>query len=135
VELTMQPIEEFKPPGEIKMKKIFVILLLLISSFAFSLNKAAVKRALEKEQGFAAKYQKQLTDNEKTIKDMSNDAKIKDYKKRLTELRQKKYVLEYTIKRTRRAKEMETLVPQLDAVVEEHTNLLHEYETFITTLN
>jgi hypothetical protein len=39
------------------MKKIFVILMVLITSFTFSFDKEAGKRALEKEQAFAAKYQ------------------------------------------------------------------------------
>ncbi|GHV87115.1 hypothetical protein AGMMS50255_4110 [Spirochaetia bacterium] len=117
------------------MKKTFVILLLLISSFAFSIDKAAAERALAAEQAFAEKYQKQLAANEKTIKDMTNDAKKKDYQKKLTELRQKKYVLEYNMKKPRiTVKEMETLVPQLDSVVEEYTNLLREYETFLNSL-
>jgi predicted nucleic acid-binding Zn-ribbon protein len=119
-----------------KMKKIFVLLMLLISSFAFSLDKAAANRALEKEQAFAAKYQKRLADNEKIIKDMYNDAKKKDYQKRLSQLRSRKYVLEYTLKNTPvTIKEREKLVPELDAVVEEHAALLHEYETFVTNLN
>jgi predicted nucleic acid-binding Zn-ribbon protein len=112
------------------MKKVFVILLLLISSFAFSIDKAAARRALENEQAAAAKYQRQLAANQKTIDDMTNDAKKKAYQKRLTELRQRKYVLEYNINKTRMAKEKEKLLPQLEAVLGEHDNLLREFEAF-----
>jgi hypothetical protein len=130
------------------MKKIFVILMVLLTSFVFGLdtqpgptgegsplNKAAVKRELEKEQAFSAKYQKQLAANEKIIKDMSNDAKKKDYQKRLTELRQRKYVLEYNIKKTRVTNEQEKLLLQLEAVIEEYAHLLYEFETFVNGLN
>jgi hypothetical protein len=122
--------------GGLTMKKIFIILMLLITSLASGFDQAAAKRELEKEQAAAAKYQQQLTANEKTIEDMINDAKKKDYQKRLAELRRKKYVLEYNIKKPRiTTKEMEALLPQLDAVVDEYTNLLHEYETFVNSLN
>jgi hypothetical protein len=119
---------------ESQMKKIFVMLMVLLTSFAFSLDEAAARRALEEEQAFAAKYQEHLAANTKIIENMIADAKKKDYQKRLAQLRQRKYVLEYTIKKTRITKDMEKLLPQLDAVTEEYANLLHEYETFVTSL-
>jgi predicted nucleic acid-binding Zn-ribbon protein len=117
------------------MKRIFVLLMLVITPFVFSLDKAAAIRALEKEQALAEKYQKRLTANEEIIKKLSNDEKMKDYKKRLAQLRSRKYVLEYTIKNTRIAKERERLVPEFDAAAGEYADLLHEYETFVAGLN
>jgi hypothetical protein len=118
------------------MKRIFEILMLLIASFAFSLDKDAAKRALEEEQAVAARYQEQLAGNRKTIENMSNDAKKRDYQKRLFQLRNRKYVLEYNLKKTRITKEQqEKLLLQLDAVVEEYDNLLREFETFVNNLS
>jgi hypothetical protein len=117
------------------MKKIFVILLLVITSFAFSFDGVAAKRALEEEQAVAAKYQEQLAANKKIIENMSNDAKKKEYQERLSKLRYRKYVLEFNIKRTRITQEKEKLLPQLDAVTEEYSSLLHEFETFVDSLN
>jgi ABC-type transporter MlaC component len=119
-----------------EMKKTFVILMLLITSFAFSLDKTAARRALEEEQAVAAKYQEQVTANRKTIEDMSNDAKKRDYQKRLFKLRNRKYVLEYNLKKPRIAKgQQEKLLAELNAVAEEYDNLLQEFETFVNSLN
>jgi hypothetical protein len=118
-----------------KMKKVFAILMLLITSSAFSLDKATAQQALETEQAAAAKYQEQFAANKKIIEDMSNDAKKKDYQERLAKLRYRKYVLEFNIKKTRIPEEKEKLLPQLDAVAEEYSNLLHEFEIFVNSLN
>jgi hypothetical protein len=117
------------------MKKIFVILMVLITSFTFSLDKDVARRVLEKEQAVAAKYQARLAANAETIKKMTNDAKKKDYQKRLAELRQRKYVLQYTINKTHIIGEKEKLLPQLDAAVDAYTKLLQEFELFVNSLN
>jgi sensor histidine kinase regulating citrate/malate metabolism len=116
------------------MKKIFVILMVLITSFTFGIDRETAKRALEKEQAFAAKYQARLVANDETIKKMINDAKKKDYQRRLAELRQRKYVLQYTLNKTSIMEEKEKLLPQFTAVVDEHTKLLQEFEIFVNSL-
>jgi hypothetical protein len=117
------------------MKRIFVTLMLLITSFTFSIDKEMAKRALEKEQAFAAKYQARLVANDETIKKMTNDAKKKDYQRRLAALRQRRYVLQYTINKTRIRGEKEKMLPQLEAVVDEYTKTLQEFELFVNSLN
>jgi hypothetical protein len=130
------------------MKNSFIILMLLMTSFVFSLDnqpspkgegspldRTAVQRALEEEQAAAIKYQEQLAANKKIIENMHNDAKKKDYQERLAKLRYRKSVLEFNIKKTRITVEKEKLLPELDAVAEEYSTLLHEFETFVNSLN
>jgi sensor histidine kinase regulating citrate/malate metabolism len=116
------------------MKKIFVILMAVTASFAFGIDKEAAKRELKKEQDFAARYQARLVANNDTIEKMINGAKRKDYQRRLTALRQKKYVLQYNLNRARKVSEKEKLISELDAVADEHAKLLQEYELFINGL-
>jgi hypothetical protein len=118
------------------MKQLPVILMLLITSLAFTLDKDAARRVLEEEQAVAAKYQDQLNANRKTIENMSSDAKKKDYQKRLFKLRNRKYVLEYNLKKRRITKEQqEKMLLELTAVVEEYDTLQQEYEAFVNSLN
>ena len=122
------------------MKTIFVILLLLVTAFSFSLDaqpidKAAAQRMLQREQTAATKYQEQSIANKKIIEDMVNDAKKKDYQERLSKLRYKKTVLEFNIKKKHTTEEKEKLLTELDAVTEEYSNLQHEFEAFVNSLN
>jgi hypothetical protein len=109
--------------------------MLVLTSFAFSLDKAAAQQVLEQEQAVAAKYQTQKAINKKIIDDMTNEVKNEDYKKRLSQLRYRKYILEFDIKRTHTIEETEKLMSQLDSVIAEYTTLLREYEIFVATLS
>jgi hypothetical protein len=120
---------------EYGMKKLLVVMMLLISSLAFGLDKETAKRALDKEEAIATKYQEQLVHNQDTIEDMDNDAKFAQFKNRLTYLRQQIYVRQYAFNKPNATSDERTsLHDEIATLTNQHAQVLHDFEAFVNGL-
>jgi hypothetical protein len=117
------------------MKKLLVMMLLLLSSLAFGLDKDVAKRALDREEEIAVQYQDQLVQNQDTIVDMDNTAKFIQFRNRLTYLRQQIYVRQYAFnKPTATVEEREALHGEITGLTDQHAQILHDFELFVNGL-
>jgi hypothetical protein len=117
------------------MKKILVVMMVLITSLAFGLDKNTAKRTLNKEETLATKYQEQLVHNQDTIVEMDNDAKFAQFKNRLTYLRQQIYVKQYTFNKSNATSaERTSLHDEITTLTNQHAQVLHDFEAFVNGL-
>jgi predicted nucleic acid-binding Zn-ribbon protein len=102
---------------------------------AFGLDKAVAKRALDKEQAVAVKYQDQVVANQGTIQDMNDSAKLRDFSRRLTYLRQQIYVRQYEFdKQTTTVEKRSDLAGEIKNFTDQHSQVLHDFEIFVNGL-
>ncbi|GHV74776.1 hypothetical protein AGMMS49940_20780 [Spirochaetia bacterium] len=117
------------------MKRVLLGVMLLITSLAFALDKEVAKRALDKEQAVAVRYQEQVVSNQGTIQDMNDEAKLRDFSRRLTYLRQQIYIRQYEFdKRTTTVDKRTELASDIKTFTDQHSQLLHEFQTFVNGL-
>jgi hypothetical protein len=117
------------------MKKLLVVLMLLAASLAFGLDIETAKRALDKEEAVAVKYQDQLVHNQDTIVDMDNDARFLQFRNRLTYLRQQIYVRQFAFnKPAATSKERTDLQEEITSLTGQHSQVLHDFEVFVNGL-
>ncbi|GHT59132.1 hypothetical protein FACS1894109_14490 [Spirochaetia bacterium] len=117
------------------MKKVLLAAMLLTASLAFGLDKEVAKRALDKEQAVAVKYQEQVVSNQGTIQGMNDEAKLRDFSRKLTNLRQQIYVRQYEFdKKTTPVDKKSELASDIKTFTDQHTQLLHDFEIFVNGL-
>ncbi|GHT96149.1 hypothetical protein FACS1894141_5980 [Spirochaetia bacterium] len=117
------------------MKKVLVAVMVLITSLAFGLDKEVAKRALDKEQAVAVQYQEQVVANQGTIQSMNDEAKLRDFSRRLTYLRQQIYIRQYEFDKKFATEEKRTeLASDIKTFTDQHAQLLHEFELFVNGL-
>jgi hypothetical protein len=117
------------------MKKVLVFLLLLTTSFVFGLDTDVAKRALNQEQTKAIQYQEQVVTNQNVIQTMNDDQKFADFQKRLGNLRRQIYIRQFEFnKKFTTIEERSRLKSEIDPLVDEHANLLREFEVFVNSL-
>ncbi|GHU84886.1 hypothetical protein FACS189473_3140 [Spirochaetia bacterium] len=117
------------------MKKVLLAGMLVVSSLAFGLDKEVAKRALDKEQAVAVKYQEQVVTNKDTIQGMNDEAKLHDFSRRLNQLRQQIYVRQYEFdKKTTAVEKRSELAGEIQTFADQHTQLLREFELFVNGL-
>jgi hypothetical protein len=117
------------------MRKALLAVMVLVTSLAFGLDKDVAKRVLDKEQAIAVKYQEQMVTNQGTIQNMNDEAKLKDFDRRLTNLRQQIYVRQYEFDRRFTTVERRTeLVAEIKTLTDQHSQLLREFESFVNGL-
>jgi hypothetical protein len=117
------------------MKKVLLGVMLLVASLAFGLDKEVAKRALDKEQAVAVKYQEQAVSNQTTIQDMNDEAKMRDFSRRLTNLRQQIYIRQYEFdKQLTTVEKRSELAGDIKTFTDQHSQLLHEFQSFVNGL-
>jgi hypothetical protein len=117
------------------MRNVLFVVMLLVTSLAFGLDKEVAKRALDKEQAVAVKYQDQVVTNQNTIQSMNDEAKLRDFSRRLTYLRQQIYIRQYEFdKKFTTVEKRSELSGEIKTFTEQHTQLLHEFELFVNGL-
>ncbi|GHU60678.1 hypothetical protein FACS189445_0680 [Spirochaetia bacterium] len=117
------------------MRRLIVAMLVLLTSLAFGLDKEVAKRALDREQAVAVKYQEQVVANQDTIQDMNDEAKMKDFSRRLTYLRQQVYIRQYEFdKKTATIEKRSELAGDIKTFTDQHSQLLHDFQTFVNGL-
>jgi hypothetical protein len=121
--------------GDKGMKKVLLAAMLLVTSLAFGLEKEVAKRALDREQAVAVKYQEQIVANQDTIQDMNDEAKLRDFTRRLNQLRQQIYVRQYEFdKKTTTVEKRSELSGEIQTFAEQHSQILHDFELFVNGL-
>jgi hypothetical protein len=117
------------------MNKVFLGVMLLAASLAFGLDKEVAKRALDREQAVAVKYQEQVVANQGTIQDMNDEAKMRDFSRRLTYLRQQIYIRQYEFdKKTTTVEKRSELASDIKTFTDQHSQILHDFQTFVNGL-
>jgi hypothetical protein len=117
------------------MKKMLLGVMLLAASLAFGLDKEVAKRALDKEQSVAVKYQEQAVANKGTIQDMNDEAKMRDFSRRLTYLRQQIYIRQFEFdKKTSTVAKRSELSDEIKTFTDQHSEVLHDFQTFVNGL-
>ena len=117
------------------MNKVLLGVMLLVTSLAFGLDKEVAKRALDKEQAVAVKYQEQIVANQGTIQDMNDEAKLRDFSRRLTYLRQQIYIRQYEFdKKTTTVEKRSELASDIKTFTDQHSQILHDFQTFVNGL-
>jgi hypothetical protein len=117
------------------MKRLLVAMLILLTTLAFGLDKDVAKRALDREEAVAVKYQEQLVQNKDTLVDMDNDARFAQFRNRLTYLRQQIYVKQYAFNKPgATANERTTLQEDITTLTTQHSQILHDFQTFVNGL-
>jgi Cu2+-containing amine oxidase len=117
------------------MRKVLLVVMLAAASLAFGLDKDVAKRALDREQAVAVRYQEQVVANQNTVQAMSDDAKMRDYTRRLTYLRQQIYIRQYEFdKRFTTLEKRSELAGEIKTFTDQHAQLLHEFEMFVNGL-
>jgi hypothetical protein len=117
------------------VKKLLFVAMLGITALAFGLDKEVAKRSLDREQAVAVKYQEQVVTNQGTIQNMNDEAKMKDFTRRLTYLRQQIYIRQFEFdKKLTTVEKRSTLAEEIKAYADQHSKLLHEFESFVNGL-
>jgi hypothetical protein len=117
------------------MNKVLLGVMLLVTSLAFGLDKEVAKRALDKEQAVAVKYQEQVVANQGTIQDMNDEAKLRDFSRRLTYLRQQIYIRQFEFdKKTTTVEKRSELASDIKTFTDQHSQILHDFQTFVNGL-
>jgi hypothetical protein len=117
------------------MKKVLFAAMLFVTSLAFGLDKEVAKRALDREQAVAVKYQEQVVANQGAIQDMNDSARLKDFTRRLTYLRQQIYIRQFEFdKKLTTVEKRSELADEIKTFTDQHTQLLHEFQTFVNGL-
>jgi hypothetical protein len=118
-----------------EMRKVLLAAMLLAASLAFGLDKEVAKRALDKEQAVAVKYQEQVVTNQGTIQSMNDEAKLQDFTRRLTYLRQQIYIRQYEFdKKNATVEKRSDLSDEIKTLADQHSQVLHDFETFVNGL-
>jgi hypothetical protein len=121
--------------GDDKMRKVLLVVMVLIASLTFGLDKDVAKRVLDKEQTVAVRYQDQVVANQGTIQSMNDDAKMRDFSRRLTYLRQQIYIRQYEFdKKFTTVEKRSELSGEIKTFTDQHAQLLHEFEVFVNGL-
>jgi hypothetical protein len=117
------------------MKKVLLAAMLLAASLAFGLDKEVAKRALDKEQTVAVKYQEQVVSNQGTIQSMNDEAKLRDFSRRLTYVRQQIYIRQFEFdKKSTTVDKRTELAGDIKTFTDQHGQLLHDFEVFVNGL-
>jgi predicted nucleic acid-binding Zn-ribbon protein len=122
--------------GEKMKKTIFVVLMITLGLSLFGLDIDVVKKALTQEQAAVTKTQQQLVVNQNTMVAISNEAKYKQYRNRLSLIKKDILTAQYNFTHIANSDFLrQKYQDELKGLSAQQEQVCHEFEQFVATLS